>query len=55
MELTAECWHERAERLRNIADFVDEQARNTLLRIADDFEARAQASKIEATPPVICG
>ena len=45
MELTAEYWHERAERLRDIADFVDEQAREILLRIAGNDEARAQASK----------
>ncbi|MFZ0838100.1 MAG: hypothetical protein WAM77_11640 [Xanthobacteraceae bacterium] len=45
MELPAEYWHERAERLRDIADFVDEQTREILLRIAGMDEARAQALK----------
>jgi hypothetical protein len=34
MELRPEYWTERAERVRKTADFVDEKARETLLRIA---------------------
>ena len=45
VELPAEYWHVRAERLRDIADFVDEQAREILLRIAGMDEARTQAPK----------
>ena len=44
MELPPEYWHERAERLRKTADFVDDQTRETLLRIAGNYEARAKAS-----------
>ena len=45
MELPPEYWRERAERVRQTANFVDEQARETLLKIANDYEARAQRAK----------
>ena len=45
MDLTPEYWHERAERVRKTADFVDEKARETLLRIAGRYESLAQQAK----------
>ena len=42
MELTAEYWRERAERVRKTAEFVDEKARATLLKIAGEYESRAR-------------
>ena len=45
MELPPQYWRERAERVRQTANFVDEQARETLLRIAGDYEARARQAK----------
>ncbi len=41
-ELPPEYWRERAERLRQTANFVDEQARETLLWIAGEYEGRAR-------------
>lgn len=41
--LTAEYWRDRAERLRAIArDVFDQPTRETLLRIAHDYEVLAQ-------------
>ncbi len=45
MELPPEYWRERAERVRKTANFVDEQARETLLRIAADYESLARQAK----------
>jgi hypothetical protein len=45
MELTAEYWRERAERVRKTADFVDDKARETLLRIASNYESLARQAK----------
>jgi diadenosine tetraphosphate (Ap4A) HIT family hydrolase len=45
MDLTPEYWRERAERVRKIADFVDEAARETLLRIAGNYESLALQAK----------
>jgi hypothetical protein len=42
MELTAEYWHDRAERVRKTAKFVDDATRETLLRIAGNYESRAE-------------
>ena len=50
MELPPEYWRERAERVRKTADFVDEKARETLLRIAGDYEARARRAKDHLEP-----
>jgi hypothetical protein len=50
MQLPPEYWSERAERLRKTADFVDETARETLLRIAGDYEARARRAKDHLEP-----
>jgi hypothetical protein len=43
--LSAEYWSERAERLRQTADFVDEKARETLLKIAGNYESLARRAK----------
>jgi hypothetical protein len=51
MELTAEYWHERAERVRKTADFVDEEARRTLLRIAVNYDCLAQQARENVTKP----
>jgi diadenosine tetraphosphate (Ap4A) HIT family hydrolase len=45
MDLTPEYWRERAERVRKTADFVDEAARETLLRIAGNYESLARQAK----------
>lgn len=45
MELTPDYWRERAERVRKTADFVDDIARETLLRIADNYESLARQAK----------
>jgi hypothetical protein len=45
MELTAEDWHERAQRVRKTAEFVDDKARETLLKIARDYESRARQAR----------
>jgi hypothetical protein len=42
VELSAEYWRERANRVRKTANFVDDQARETLLRIAGNYESRAR-------------
>jgi hypothetical protein len=42
MELTAEYWHERAQRVRKTAEFVDDTAREVLLKIAGNYESRAR-------------
>ena len=47
MDLTSEYWRERAERVRKTADFVDEKARETLLRIAGNYELLAQQAMRE--------
>jgi hypothetical protein len=47
MELPPEYWRERAERVRKAADFVDERARETLLRIAGNYESLARQTKRE--------
>jgi hypothetical protein len=49
MALTAEYWHERADRVRKMAEFVDDAARATLLKIAGNYES--QARQIEAVKP----
>jgi hypothetical protein len=41
----AEYWRERADRVRKTADFVDEESRKTLLRIAGNYEHLAQRAK----------
>ncbi len=45
MELPPKYWRERAERVRKTADFVDDAARETLLRIAGDYEVRARQAR----------
>jgi hypothetical protein len=45
MGLPPEYWRERAERVRKTVDFVNEKARETLLRIAGDYESRARQTK----------
>jgi hypothetical protein len=45
MELTAEYWHDRAQRVRKTAEFVDDKARATLLKIARDYESRARQAR----------
>jgi hypothetical protein len=50
MELPPEYWSERAERVRKTADVVDEKARETLLRIAGDYESRARRAKDHLEP-----
>ena len=45
MQLPPEYWHERAERLRKTAEFVDAPARETLLKIAGNYEALARHAK----------
>ena len=45
MELSPEYWRERADRVRRTASYVDEQARETLLRIAGNYEALARQPK----------
>ena len=45
MELPPEYWRERADRVRKTADFVDEKARDTLLRIAGDYDSLAQRAQ----------
>ena len=54
MELPPEYWHERAERLRKTADFVDDQTRETLLRIAGNYEARSRRPQTK-TPTTVGG
>jgi hypothetical protein len=46
MELTAEYWHERAERVRKTVEFVDETAREALLKIASEYESRARQARV---------
>jgi hypothetical protein len=45
-KLTPEYWRKRAEEVRTIAlDMFDPRARETLLRIADDYESLAKRAE----------
>jgi hypothetical protein len=45
-KLTAEYWRQRADKVRIIAkDIFDQQSRETLLRIADDYERLAKRAE----------
>jgi hypothetical protein len=45
MDLTPEYWRERPERVRKGIAFVDEVTRETLLRIAGNYESLARQAK----------
>jgi hypothetical protein len=48
MPLSAEYWRDRAERVRKAIDCVfDDEARDILRKIADDYEARAKQAQEE--------
>jgi hypothetical protein len=45
MELSAEYWHERAERVRKTTAYVDEDTREILWKIAGNYDSRARRAR----------